>query len=101
MLGDVEDPEGSGKAAFVPGMRVCGKTGTAQQGESKAKFELITWFASYAPYENPRYVVVVMVESGPAGGRTCAPVAGKIYKTIYDLESSGARPRPALVAEAR
>jgi penicillin-binding protein 2 len=102
MLGDVEDPEGSGKAAFVPGMRVCGKTGTAQQGESrKAGFELITWFASYAPYENPRYVVVVMVESGPAGGRTCAPVAGRIYKAIHDLESSGARPRAALVAEAK
>ena len=100
MLADVEDPEGSGKGAFVQGMRVCGKTGTAQKGESKKTgFDLITWFASYAPFESPRYVVVIMVESGYAGGRTCAPVAGKIYKAIQELESSSSRPRP-LVAQA-
>jgi cell division protein FtsI/penicillin-binding protein 2 len=101
MLADVEDSEGTGKHAFVPGLRVCGKTGTAQVGESKAAgFDHVTWFTSFAPYEKPRYVVVVMVESGGSGGGTCAPVAGKVYKTIQDLESSGKiKVEPPLVAE--
>ena len=44
--------------------------------------DLTTWFASYAPYEKPRYVVLVMIESGKSGGETCAPVAKKIYEAI-------------------
>jgi len=99
MLADVEDPEGTGKKSFVPGLRVCGKTGTAQLGESgKPGADHITWFASFAPYENPRYVVVVMIESGASGGGTCAPVAGAVYRTIHDLESA-AQSRAPLVAE--
>ena len=46
----------------------------------------ITWFASFAPVEAPRYVVVVMVESGKSGGHTCAPVAGVIYQEIVKIE---------------
>jgi penicillin-binding protein 2 len=64
MLADVEEG-GTGKAAMVPGMRVCGKTGTAQVTDTHNRIvDQTTWFASYAPYESPRYVIVVMVESG-------------------------------------
>jgi penicillin-binding protein 2 len=44
------------------------------------------WFASFAPYENPRYAVVVMVEGSGSGGGTCAPIAQKIYQTILSQE---------------
>ena len=99
MLADVEDPDGTGKPAFVPGFHVCGKTGTAQKTDLQNKvIDHITWFASYAPYDNPRYVVLVMVESGAAGGKTCAPIAGKVYKAIQELESSS-KSKPALIAE--
>jgi penicillin-binding protein 2 len=64
--------------------------------------DLITWFASFAPFDNPRYVVLVMVESGSSGTKSCAPIAGKIYETIRDLERSQ---RPAksspLVADVK
>ena len=44
-------------------MRICGKTGTAQvMNEHNQEIDRTTWFASFAPYENPRYAVVVMVE---------------------------------------
>ena len=89
MLADVEEG-GTGKEALVPGMRIGGKTGTAQITDPRG--EVIghtTWFASCAPFESPRYVVVVMVESGTSGGGTCAPVAGKIYRTIQKLETEG------------
>lgn len=97
MLADVEDPESTAYAAFHPHnrpqlrtFRVCGKTGTAQvMNERNQVIDHITWFVSFAPYEQPRYVVVVMVESGGSGGGTCAPVAREIYSAIEQLESGG------------
>lgn len=95
MLADVEDKEeGSGRLAAVPGMRICAKTGTAQVTDPRNRvIDHTTWFASYAPHEKPRYVVLVMVESGKSGGETCAPVAKEIYKAIQSEESHRA---PAL-----
>jgi len=45
-----------------------------------------TWFISFAPYEKPRYAVVVMVEGGSSGGGDCAPIAGNIYRAIQQRE---------------
>jgi penicillin-binding protein 2 len=91
MLADVESG-GTGKSALVPGMQIGGKTGTAEVTDPQGhKVGVTTWFASCAPFENPRWVVVVMVEEGASGGGTCAPVAGKIYRTIQKLEAE-ARP---------
>lgn len=89
MLADVEDKaEGSGRLSAVPGMRICGKTGTAQVTDARNNvIDHTTWFASYAPFENPRYVVIVMIESGKSGGLTCAPVAQKIYQAIQQYET--------------
>ena len=56
-----------------------------------------TWFTSFAPVDNPQWVVVVMVESGDFGGTTCAPIAGMIYKKIVELYGTG-QPRTAQVA---
>ena len=97
MLADVADRDGSGRAARVPGMAIGGKTGTAQKKVPTGKYDPrsgvrlcrtahVTWFVSFAPVESPRYAVVVMVESGESGGTTCAPIAGRIYRAIRDLE---------------
>jgi penicillin-binding protein 2 len=88
MLADVESDEGTGKLAAVPGFRICAKTGTAQVTDLRNNVvDWTTWFASYAPFENPRYVVIVMVESGQSGGGTCGPVAQKIYQAIQQYEN--------------
>ena len=87
MLADVEDEEGTGRSAGMTGIRICGKTGTAQVTNPKGYVVgQITWFVSFAPYENPGYVVVVMVENGVGGGATCAPVARKIYEALLQHE---------------
>ena len=99
MLADVEDADGSGRRAATPGLRICGKTGTADKRNARGELEEeITWFSSFAPYDQPRYAVVVMVEGGASGGRTCAPVAGKIYQAILEREQMGAA-RAATLAQ--
>lgn len=93
MLADVEDPDGTGRKAAIPGFRICAKTGTAEveneQGHKRGK---ITWFTSFAPYESPRYAVVVMIEDGASGGESCAPAARKIYTELLKVEASRAGP---------
>ena len=90
MLAETEDVEGTGRAAAgVPGLRVCGKTGTAQVKNEHGQLTVWNyWFASFAPYENPRYTVVVMVQSENkgSGGGVCAPIAHDIYQAIAGTE---------------
>ena len=90
MLADVaipEDPDaeqGTGWRSAVPGMEIGGKTGTAEFGSG---FKYV-WFASISPVmTKAKYAVVVMVEGGDQGGRTCAPVAKKIYESIQEREA--------------
>ncbi len=93
MLGETEDAEGTGKAAVVPGLHICGKTGTAQvQNSANRLIGYNFWFASFAPYENPKYAVVVMVqsESRGSGGTICAPIAHDIYGEILAKEHGAA-----------
>ncbi len=86
MLADTEDPEGTGRGAVVPGLRICAKTGTAQvTNERNHVIGHNLWFISYAPYEKPRHAVVVMVEGAGTGGSTCAPVARDVYQAIQEL----------------
>jgi penicillin-binding protein 2 len=88
MLADVEDA-GTGKRAWVEGMHICGKTGTAEVKDLKGVLQRHdVWFVSFAPYENPRYAIVVMVEHGDFGGTTSAPVAQQIYQALKKMEAS-------------
>ena len=101
MLHEVEDPDGTGVKAAVPGLRISGKTGTAQvqnaQGTTVAD---ITWFISFAPYEHSRYAVVAMVEGGSSGGRTCAPIVHDIYAAIQNRDQRSPA-RPTALAQER
>ena len=85
MRDDVLSDEGTGKGSRVAGYQVCGKTGTAEIKGNGIK-DKVTWFTSFAPYEDPRYTVIVVVESGASGGGTCAPVARQVYEFLRDRE---------------
>ena len=96
MLADTEDVEGTGYAAFHRGkpgpallesFRVGGKTGTAQVADEHNRIvDRNAWFASFAPYDHPRYAIVAVVEGGGSGGGAAAPVCREIYRVIEQLE---------------
>jgi penicillin-binding protein 2 len=94
MLAETEDiaEHATGRQARVEGLRICGKTGTAEREERRADGQKknTVWFISYAPYERPQYAIVVMVENGVSGGGTCAPVASDIYRKIKEIEAAAA-----------
>ena len=72
---------GTAKRSKIPGIKIAGKTGTAQnpQGEDHA------WFVSYAPADNPEIALAVIVENG-GGGLNAVPVGKKIYETYFNVE---------------
>mgnify|MGYP003326675143 CR=1 FL=1 len=83
MFADVAEEEGTGQPAMIPDYNICGKTGTAEV-KKPGDFHKITWFVSFGPFEKPKHAVVVMVERGVSGGKTCAPIAKEIYKALID-----------------
>jgi penicillin-binding protein 2 len=58
---------------------VAGKTGTAQDPHGSDD----SWYASWAPSGNPRYVVVVLIPHGGFGANAAAPAAREIYQAIF------------------
>jgi len=79
---------------------MAGKTGTAQvrritMEERRAGLlaqDDIIWknrhhalFVGYAPYDNPRYAVSVVVEHGGSGSGTAAPIARDILKAVQEI----------------
>jgi penicillin-binding protein 2 len=87
MLEVVESPSGTGGRARVTGVRVAGKTGTAEVGPPHAR-KNIAWFVAFAPFDHPRYAVAVVVENGDHGGTTAAPVAARIFAGLFDRQYS-------------
>ena len=79
---------GTGRKAKVEGLRIAGKTGTAQW-TNRGKKSNLAWFTGFAPIENPRIALVVVFEADyedrMAGGATAGPVAGKIFKKWKEL----------------
>jgi peptidoglycan glycosyltransferase len=70
--------EGTGTAANVLGLNVAGKTGTAETGVNGLN---TAWFIAFAPAENPKIAVAVVVEKTPEfGGQIAAPIAAKVIE---------------------
>ena len=77
----VNEPDGTGRLASVPGLAVAGKTGTAQVEGKEAH----AWFSGFAPFQNPRAVLVVFLEHGGRGGMVPAELARQIFQKMQEL----------------
>jgi len=105
LVGVVE--QGTGKACRIPGYRIFGKTGTAQKVDPEtgaiSHTRYMASFLAGAPADNPRVVVVVIVDEpdksiGYYGGTVAAPAAKRILEQV--LPYLGIQPTEA-VAESR
>ncbi|MBV9499036.1 MAG: penicillin-binding protein 2 [Acidobacteriaceae bacterium] len=96
---------GTGRFAALPGIKVCGKTGTAQlasnqflKGTAKGReMKDNAWFVGYAPEEAPEIVVVALFEGGEHGDRASWMVRD-VLKAYFDKK---ARQQNAAILAAR
>jgi peptidoglycan glycosyltransferase len=83
MMVNVVD-HGTGTNGQIPGIKVAGKTGTAQQGGGRRPH---AWFVSFAPADNPRVAVAVIIENGGdateiSGNQLAAPIARAVMRAV-------------------
>ncbi len=97
---EVVNKGGTGWAANIKGFDICGKTGSTQlistekdkekkveEEEEEEETKTHSWFTGFAPRDNPKIVVTVIIEYGGMGGATAAPLARKLfnsYRRKYD-----------------
>lgn len=76
--------EGTGTAGALEGIRVAGKTGTAEIGAVASEDLTQPWFIAFAPVEDPRVAIAVTVERtvGGFGGTVAAPIAKTVMQTL-------------------
>ena len=93
---------GTGSGAAIPGLEICGKTGTAQRistelAKSNKALALAMrdngWFVGFAPRENPQIVVAALWEGGGKGAFS-APIVRDVIKAYFDKKARLAHPGP-------
>ncbi len=76
---------GTGTSAKIPGVRVAGKTGTAETTSEQSPH---AWFTGFAPADDPKVAVAVIVEHGGStgneatGGKVAAPIAKAVMQAV-------------------
>jgi len=100
LRGAVNDPHGTGGTCALKDIQVAGKTGTAQvvrmpvnfkkgdMNRMPLKFRDHAWFVAYAPFEDPKISIAVLVEHGGFGASAAAPIAKKVIEKYFNLEPS-------------
>jgi penicillin-binding protein A len=83
MIADVSN--GAASNARIDGIDVAGKTGTAENGKTDP---YTLWFTGFAPAQNPKVAVAVVLENGGGqgqnsfGNRLAAPIAKKVMEAV-------------------
>jgi len=88
MRAAVAGPGGTAHAANIPGIPVAGQTGTADDPPRRRPH---AWFICYAPMDNPRIGLAVVVEQGGHCGAVAAPIARHILETFFGITHARAR----------
>jgi len=83
----IQADTGTGKRARIPDVEMAGKTGTAEYGV-KGSGKKYGWMIVFAPFEKPRYAIVMVVEEAISGGVTIAPRIREVAQGIFAIERS-------------
>jgi penicillin-binding protein 2 len=99
MFGVVNEAGGTAGAARLPGIEVCGKTGTAQLASNERQkatnlgelYRDNAWFVGFAPRSAPEIVVAVLFENG-LHGNFAAPMAREVIRVYFEKKTSRTAP---------
>lgn len=91
----IYSPNGTGYRINAGDLKLAGKSGTAQVVDinSREEYDEVrsneqlrdhAVFIGYAPYDNPRYSIAVIVENGESGGRVAGPLAKEVLEVLLD-----------------
>jgi penicillin-binding protein 2 len=95
---------GTGHAAHLDNITVCGKTGTSQvvkeagnaripEDKEPLKYRDHGWFVAYAPSDHPQIAIACVIEHGGHGGSSAGPVVHDVMKRFFELyPPPGAKP---------
>jgi penicillin-binding protein 2 len=78
----VWEPYGTGRRARIPGISVCGKTGTVENDHGEDH----SGFFAFAPKENPKIAIAVYVENAGGGGEWAAPISSLMIEKYLNGE---------------
>lgn len=84
----VQDAEGTGRLAQLEGIIMAGKTGTAEYGR-KGAGQKHGWMILFAPFEQPRYAVAIVMDDAVSGGISVGPRMRQLMREIFDGEGNG------------
>ncbi|NNK56799.1 MAG: penicillin-binding protein 2 [Desulfofustis sp.] len=95
LYGVVQGKRGTARNVRIEGLTVAGKTGTAQvvrlaqykglkEQDIPYKYRDHAWFTCYAPADNPKIAVTVLVEHGLHGGSGAGPIARVVLKKYFE-----------------
>jgi cell division protein FtsI/penicillin-binding protein 2 len=76
---------GSGGRAQIDGVKVAGKTGTAEVGKG---LPTNAWFIAFAPADNPTVALAIMIEGGGIGGQVAAPAARPVLEAALKAQKA-------------
>lgn len=77
----VNEPGGTARRAAIPDYKIAAKTGTTQTTDM-GKQSNNSWMISFAPYDQPKYAVAMIVQGGGSGGAVCGPLTQLIYRGL-------------------
>lgn len=80
----IQEKSGTGHLAMVPGVVMGGKTGTAEYGR-KAELRQHGWMMVFAPFDDPRYAAVIVLDDSLSGGAAVGPRMGEMMAQIFQL----------------
>ncbi|MFN3269966.1 MAG: penicillin-binding transpeptidase domain-containing protein, partial [Candidatus Kapaibacteriota bacterium] len=86
MFDVVNTPGGTAFGIKIPGLDVCGKTGTAQAPQPGQMDH--SWFICFAPKDNPKISLVVIVENAGFGAAVAAPIARELLKEFFNIKET-------------
>ncbi len=92
----VNQTGGTATKVALKDIEIAAKTGTAQTTDKGLRSH-VAWTASFAPYESPRYVVIVAVQRGGSGGGVAGPLVKMIYNGLFAAEEGKTLPLKPMI----